>query len=663
MSRSCQSATFSSPTSACAAHDAREPADPLGDDRVALVRHRRRALLAACRTAPATSRDLGAREVADLERELLERRGDERERGEQLGVPVALRGSASRSAPARARAARRRPARPRGRSPRRCRPRRRACRRASPSSARASRSRSRSSSKAQPASLRPKVVGSAWTPCVRPMHQRRPGAPRARATTAASARSSPSRISAPGVADLQRERGVDDVRGGQAVVEPAARPAPSSLGDGVDERGEVVVGRRARSRRRARGVGGVPQSRIAATASAGTTPSSAQAVERGELDLEPARELALVRPDPGHRGAGVARDHRSESRASAGGGRDRFSSRHVPSPTRAPDQAPSRSPGGWGWDGSGSAGWPADSRSRAGQLRAARAAAFFALSTPTVATGTPGGICTIESSASSPSRTLIRERNGTPITGRSVCAATTPGSAAARPAPAISTRDPSFPRPACVLGHRVRVAVRGANLELVRDPPRLKLVEGGLHPLAVGLRADEDPDDRRLRCGHDPRLPRGRCRGGTACPAKAIRLDRLVRGRRAPRRGRRRRAVTSRMRPPFVTSRPSRARGAGVEDVRAGRLRVLDAPRSACRCLRAPGSRPLASTTVTAAPSAMPQVDAFELAGRCRRERAEQVAFDPRQDRLRLRVAEAAVELEHARAVVGEHQPGVEQAR
>ena len=38
-----------------------------------------------------------------------------------------------------------------------------------PSSARASRTRSRSSSNAQPASLRPNVVGSAWTPCVRPI--------------------------------------------------------------------------------------------------------------------------------------------------------------------------------------------------------------------------------------------------------------------------------------------------------------------------------------------------------------------------------------------------------------------------------------------------------------------------------------------------------------
>ena len=71
------------------AHDAREAADALGDDRVALVRHRRRALLALAERLRDLA-DLGAREVADLERELLERGRDERERGEQLGVPVAL---------------------------------------------------------------------------------------------------------------------------------------------------------------------------------------------------------------------------------------------------------------------------------------------------------------------------------------------------------------------------------------------------------------------------------------------------------------------------------------------------------------------------------------------------------------------------------------------
>ena len=42
-------------------------------------------------------------------------------------------------------------------------------------------------------------------------------------------------------------------------------------------------------------------------------------LERGELDVQPARELALLRPDPGHRRSGVARDHRLESRARAGG--------------------------------------------------------------------------------------------------------------------------------------------------------------------------------------------------------------------------------------------------------------------------------------------------------------------------------------------------------
>ena len=195
MSRSCQSATFSSPTSACAADDAREPADPLGDDRVALVRHRRRALLALAERLLHLG-DLGAREVADLERERVERRGDDRERGEQLGVAVALEdlrrgrrglepeplagdplqlgiggrvradgaGELADAHPVeRARDAARGP---------------------------------RSSSNAQPASFSPKVVGSACTPCVRPICSVA-RCSSARATTTANARSIPSRISVP----------------------------------------------------------------------------------------------------------------------------------------------------------------------------------------------------------------------------------------------------------------------------------------------------------------------------------------------------------------------------------------------------------------------------------------------------------------------------------
>jgi hypothetical protein len=58
------------------------------------------------------------------------------------------------------------------------------------------------------------------------------------------------------------------------------------------------------------------------------------------------------------------------------------------------------------------------------------------------ATGTPGGICATDSSASSPPAALSRLERGTPMTGSSVCAAATPGSAADRPAPAMITRMP-----------------------------------------------------------------------------------------------------------------------------------------------------------------------------------------------------------------------------
>src|SRR4051794_27207303 len=70
-----------------AADDTGEPADPLGDDRVPLVRHRRGALLAGAERLLHLAH-LGAGEVADLEGEPVERGCDEREDGEELGVPV-----------------------------------------------------------------------------------------------------------------------------------------------------------------------------------------------------------------------------------------------------------------------------------------------------------------------------------------------------------------------------------------------------------------------------------------------------------------------------------------------------------------------------------------------------------------------------------------------
>ena len=58
-------------------------------------------------------------------------------------------------------------------------------------------------------------------------------------------------------------------------------------------------------------------------------------------------------------------------------------------------------------------------------MRTASNPAFFAPSIATQPTGTPGGICTAESSASRPPRFL--PEIGTPITGRSVWAAANAG--------------------------------------------------------------------------------------------------------------------------------------------------------------------------------------------------------------------------------------------
>src|SRR5262249_31033054 len=73
---------------------------------------------------------------------------------------------------------------------------------------------------------------------------------------------------------------------------------------------------------------------------------------------------------------------------------------------------------------------------------AARTPAFVAPGLPidTVATGTPGGICTVDSSASRPFS--ADESIGTPMTGSVVCAATTPPRCAASPAPTMNTFTP-----------------------------------------------------------------------------------------------------------------------------------------------------------------------------------------------------------------------------
>src|SRR5689334_16175928 len=189
------------------------------------------------------------------------------------------------------------------------------------------------------------------------------------------------------IADLQRECCVDDVRRGQPVVHPPTLGA-EALRDGVDERREIMVGRLldlgdALGRRHDR-VGADPRD-VGGGHGANLRPP----VERGELHVEPARELALLRPDPTHLRAGVAGDHLGQCSGRPG------ELEGAPESTRDAGQ---------------------EGGETSARIRAASTAAFFALSTPTVATGTPGGIWTIERSASRPSSTDFDERSGTPTT-------------------------------------------------------------------------------------------------------------------------------------------------------------------------------------------------------------------------------------------------------
>ena len=185
MSRSCHSATFSSADDGVAAQHPGEAGDALAGDRVALVRHRRRALLAAAERLLRLAH-LGALQVADLGREPVERRAEHGQRAEQRRRAGRGRSPAWRRSRRRGRACGRRAPRRAGRG---CRTRRRrptASRRSTPSRALAQPRPVALQVAGQPSSFSPNVVGSAWTPCVRPMH----GVSRcsiARASTAAMA--------------------------------------------------------------------------------------------------------------------------------------------------------------------------------------------------------------------------------------------------------------------------------------------------------------------------------------------------------------------------------------------------------------------------------------------------------------------------------------------
>ena len=160
MSRSCQSATFSSAATALPADDPREPAEPFASDRIALVRHGGAPFLARAEKF-LHLQHLGPLQMTKLRRPTIDARGDEREGRAKFCVTIALNdlsGDRRRLQPElfaditldRA-----------DRDARECRPPRSVCRPRTRSSVCASRSSARPNSSNISASLSPKVIGSA----------------------------------------------------------------------------------------------------------------------------------------------------------------------------------------------------------------------------------------------------------------------------------------------------------------------------------------------------------------------------------------------------------------------------------------------------------------------------------------------------------------------
>ena len=149
---------------------------------------------------------------------------------------------------------------------------------------------------------RPNVVGSACTPCVRPMQMSSRCSPRLLEDRVLRPLE-PRQQERACRADLERERRVDDVGRGQPVMNPApvrARRRPRRRPR--DAARSCCVSRSSSATRS--GLGGCARSRISATTSAGTAPSSAQASRAASsTSSQRASLLSPTRPRPSRVGS------------------------------------------------------------------------------------------------------------------------------------------------------------------------------------------------------------------------------------------------------------------------------------------------------------------------------------------------------------------------
>ena len=141
------------------------------------------------------------------------------------------------------------------------------------------------------------------------------------------------------------------------------------------------------------------------------------------------------------------------------------------------------------------------------RIRAASSPALRAPSIATVATGTPLGICTIESRLSSPSSLL--SDTGTPITGRRGDRGQHSGKVGSAARPRDDHCETAGRRLLAVGDHLDRRAMRRDHARLGRDPELGEYLAGLTHDWQVAVRAHHHADDRLTHGARAYQRPRG----------------------------------------------------------------------------------------------------------------------------------------------------------